>query len=32
VKALAGHASLAVTERYAHVTERDLRAAITMLS
>lgn len=30
VKALAGHSSLAVTERYAHVAERDLRAAITV--
>ncbi|MEB2314328.1 MAG: site-specific integrase [Polyangiaceae bacterium] len=32
VKALAGHSSLAVTERYAHVAERDLRAAITTLT
>ena len=31
VQALAGHASLAVTERYAHVAERDLRSAIAVL-
>jgi integrase len=31
VQALAGHASLAVTERYAHVAERDLRSAIAAL-